>query len=378
MARILVNLLSFTGTKGGMETYTTELYREFGGRETGHEYVGYGSTEFMARDHRWFPGPVIDSGISGENRWTWAFGEMFMVSRAARREKADLIHSPATLGPWRSSMPAVYTMHDMLYFRAPELMATPFYTEPMKWLEKRAASNATLILTDSVASAEDIERYLRFPRDRIEVVQLAGTPPTRMPDAPVTRESNLLLAVGNRLPHKNFVGLVHAMATIPAADRPRLVITGSRGDDPLRPIVEALDLSGSVELKEWVSADELEWLYSHASALMVPNFCDGFCLPALEAMLVGLPVLMSDIPVYHEVGGDAVGYFDTTRPESIAAAMLEAAADPGRLAELGRRGYEQAAKFTWSQTADKTLEVFDRALADPRKAKSRRINRPGS
>ncbi len=377
MARILVNLLSFTGSKGGMETYTRELYREMGTRAGRHEYIGYGSSEFMKRDHSWFPGEVVDSGISGENRWTWAFGELFMVSRAATRHRADLIHSPATLGPWRSSMPAVYTMHDMLYFRAPELMATPRYTEPMKWLEKRAASNATLILTDSVASAEDIERYLRFPRDRIEVVQLAGTPPASVPDEPVTRERDLLLAVGNRLPHKNFAGLVRAMATIPKDIRPRLVITGSRGDDPLRPIVEEHDLGDSVTLKSWVSEAELEWLYSHATALMVPNFCDGFCLPALEAMLVGLPVLMSDIPVYHEVGGDAVGYFDPAKPEAIAAIMLRAAADPEWLARLSEKGLAQTAKFTWRRTADETLAQFDRALALPRKPRAHRIT-PGS
>jgi glycosyltransferase involved in cell wall biosynthesis len=375
MARILVNLMSFTGTKGGMETYTRELYREFGRRDSGHEFIGYASTEFMARDHSWFPGTVIASGFSGENRYTWALAELFMVSRAAKKHGADLIHSPATLGPWRSSMPAVYTMHDMLYFRAPELMATPHYTEPMKWLEKRAASNATLILTDSVASAEDIERYLRFPRAAIDVIPLAGTAPVEAPAVAPERERDLLLAVGNRLPHKNFAGLIRAMALIPPADRPRLVITGSRGDDPLRPLVQQLGVGDAVELKGWVDQDELEWLYTHASALMVPNYCDGFCLPALEAMIVGLPVLMSDIPVYHEVGGDAVDYFEPTSDRSIADAMLRAVANPQRLAELSRLGSARTALFTWPKTADRTLAALERALQEPAAAKSRRRRR---
>src|SRR3990170_1141196 len=161
MARILVNLISYTGKKGGMETYTKELYRELGAMETGHEFVGYASTEFMEKDYSWFPGRVIDSGFTGENRWVWAFAELIMVARAGRRLKADLIHSPANLGPWRSRVPSVYTMHDLLYFRAPELMAIPLYTKPVQWMEKRAASNATMILTDSVASGEDIEHFLR-------------------------------------------------------------------------------------------------------------------------------------------------------------------------------------------------------------------------
>ncbi len=376
MAKILVNLMSYTGTKGGMETYARELYREFGRMGTQHEYIGFGSTEFMRRDYSWFPGEVIPSGFSGENRFAWAFAELLMVSRAAAKQRVDLIHSPATIGPWRSRMPAVYTMHDMLYFRAPELMATPFYTLPMRWIEKRAASNATVVLTDSVASAQDIEKYLKFPPSAIDVVQLAGTPPVQLGDTDRgPRERGLLLAVGNRLPHKNFAGLVRAMATIPPADRPRLVITGSRGDDPLRALVEKLDVGDAVDLKGWVDQSELEWLYGHASALMVPNYCDGFCLPALDAMLVGLPVLMSDIPVYHEVGGDAVGYFEPADDRSIAAAMLKAATEPAWLDELSQRGTERVPMFTWNRTARETLDAFDRALANPVRAKSKRRRR---
>lgn len=371
MAKILVNLMSFTGTKGGMETYTRELYREFGRQKTGHEFVGFASNEFMTRDYSWFPGEVVRSGFSGENRFAWAFAELFMVSRGAKRLGADLIHSPATIGPWRSKAPAVYTMHDMLYFRAPELMATPLYTRPMRWIEQRAASNASLILTDSEASKEDIEHYLHYPADRTVVVPLAGTPPVELPVESGPRETGLLLAVGNRLPHKNFVSLVRAIARIPEAERPRLVVTGSRGDDPLRPVVEELHLENWVDLKGWVASDELTWLYGHASALMVPNYCDGFCLPALEAMLVGLPVLMSDIPVYHEVGGDAVGYFDPTNLDSIAASMVRASTDASWLESLSVRGRVQTATFSWEKTARRTLELFDQVLADPKHPRGR-------
>jgi alpha-1,3-rhamnosyl/mannosyltransferase len=368
VARILVNLLSFTGTKGGMETYTRSLYEEFAAMGTGHEYVGFASTEFMARDQSWFPGRVIDSGVSGENRFKWAFGELFLVARAARREKADLIHNPATLGPWRSRVPAVYTMHDMLYFRAPEHMATPLYTRPVQWMEKRAASNASVIITDSIASAEDVETYLGFPRERTPVVYLAGT--TRDSVKMVTdRETDLLLVVGNRLPHKNMAGIVRAMHRIPLEQRPRLVVTGSRGDDPLHPIVDELGLHDHVDLRGWVSNDELDWLYAHATALVVANFCDGFGLPSLDAMLVGLPVLLSDIPVYHEINGEAAGYFDPLDLDSIAAILLRATTDPQWIAELAQRGYQQAAQYSWRQTAEQTEAVFQRVLADRRRAK---------
>ncbi|MET4583505.1 glycosyltransferase involved in cell wall biosynthesis [Conyzicola nivalis] len=372
MARILVNLLSYTGKKGGMETYARELYRELGTRDDGHQYLGYASSEFMKLDHSWFPGRVVDSGFSGENRWVWAFAELFMVARAARRMSADLIHSPANLGPWRSKVPSVYTIHDLLYYHLPGHMAVPLYTKPVQWMEQRAADNATVIITDSEASSVDIQKYLDFPEDRVRVVQLAGTPPKVAVDQGATRERDLLLAVGNRIPHKNFESLVRAIALIPVEQRPRLVVTGSRGDDPLRPVVDELGLAEWVDLKTWVSDDELAWLYAHATALMEPAYWNGFNLPALEAMLVGLPVLMSDISVYHEVGGDAVGYFDPNDLEAIAAIMVRATSDADWLRQLAERGREHHKGFTWDRTASETVAAFDEALAYGSRAKSRR------
>ncbi|MEP7762926.1 glycosyltransferase family 1 protein [Sanguibacter sp. 26GB23] len=349
-----------------METYARELYRQLGSMGAGYEFVGYASKEFMALDHSWFPGEIVDSGISGENRFQWAYGELFAVSRAAKRLRADLIHCPALLGPLRSAMPTVITMHDLLYFSHPELMTVPFYTAPVKWMEKRASRNATRILTDSESSNREIQKYLKFPADRIDVVLLAGTAAPSAIEAEKTRVPDLIIAVGNRRPHKNFQGLVRAMALVDEAVRPRLVVTGSRGDDPLKPIVEELGLEQWVDLRSWVSPEELEELYATASALAMPSFCDGFCLPALESMMVGLPVMLSGIPVYREVGGEAALYFDPNDLDSIAHAITRVATEPELLEQLAADGHERVKLFSWEKVAVETLASFEKALAASR------------
>ena len=63
---------------------------------------------------------------------------------------------------------------------------------------------------------------------------------------------------------------------------------------------------------------ELEHCYSHARALVFPSFVEGFGLPLVEAMQRGLPAMASDIPVFHEIGGEFVSYFDLSQPESLA------------------------------------------------------------
>lgn len=363
MTRVLVDLLSFTGTKGGMETYARELYRQFGTMDTGMEFIGFASKELMELDTSWFPGEVVNSGLSGENRFVWAYAELVATGRAARKHKADLIHSPATLGPMRTSVPTVVTMHDMLYFSHPELMSTPMYTRPVRWMEKLAARNATRILTDSESSAREIVKYLGFDSERLDVIPLAGTAPEHGANTHVERRSDLVLALGNRRPHKNFQGLVRAMALVDESVRPTLVVTGSRGEDPLRPIVTELGLEKWVDLRSWVSPEEIEELYSTATIMAMPSFCDGFCLPALEAMLVSLPVMLSDIPVYREVGGDAALYFDPTDLHSIAGAITQVVTDPDLRARLAHDGPLRAAEFSWAKVADETLTAFRAALS---------------
>jgi glycosyltransferase involved in cell wall biosynthesis len=349
-----------------METYARELYRELGNQKSEFTFVGLASSEGYQLDNSWFPGDVVDSRISGENRFAWARGELFGVGKWAARLGADLIHSPATLGPFKTRIPVVITMHDMLYFSHPEYMSTPLYTEPVKWMEKRAAANASRIVTDSESSAREILKYLSVEPGRLEVIPLAGTVDAKTVTASAPRRDDLIIAVGNRRPHKNFASLIRALSLVDPAVRPHLVITGSRGDDPLTPIVQEHGLADWVDLRSWVSPEELETLYSTASALAMPSFEDGFCLPALEAMLVGLPVMLSDIPVYREVGGDAALYFDPTNIHSIADAMTKVATSSDLRSQLTRDGYVQTAKFTWPKVATSMLEAFRVALQNPR------------
>ena len=362
---VLVDLLSYTGTKGGMETYTRELYRELGTMDTGLELVALASREGMREATSWFPGEVIASRISGENRFIWAFGELVASSWTASRRGADLVHCPATLSPVHSSMPTVVTIHDMLYWSHPELMSTPLYTEPVKWMEKRGAANATRVITDSQVSADEIVKYLGFPTERLHVVPLAATHASDRTPRPCAPE-NLVLASGQRRPHKNWTGLIRALALVPEEIRPQLVITGARGEDPLLPLVEQLGLAPWVTLMGWVDDAELAGLQARARVMAMPTLAEGFGLPVLEAMASGLPVMASDLPVLREVGGDAVLYFDPRSTRAIADALRVVATEPERMEQLSAAGLAQAASFSWRRVAEETLEVFRLALADPR------------
>ncbi|EFQ81786.1 glycosyltransferase, group 1 family protein [Aeromicrobium marinum DSM 15272] len=362
MATILVDLLSLTGSKGGMEVYTRELYQQFAVQAPQHEFVGFASTEAAAMDLTWFPGRIVDSGISGENRLQWARGELLAVNPAARRAGADLIHSPATLGPHRRDIPTVVTMHDMLYWSHPEFMSTPLYTAPVKLMERIVSRRADRVVTISEASAEAIGRYLSVPRSRISVIHLAGRAIAGVDRDRHRPDQPLLLGTGNRRPHKNWETLVRALALIDPPQRPRLALTGSGPDDPMIALVAELELQPWVELHGWIEESELADLYSRATLLATPSFCEGFSLTPVEGMLSGIPVLISDIAVHREVAGDAAVYVDPSDPAAMAATIARVVSDPALLAEHARKGLDQASRYSWEDTARRTLAVFDEVL----------------
>ena len=176
----------------------------------------------------------------------------------------------------------------------------------------------------------------------------------------------LVLGTGNRRPHKNWVSVVRALALLDPQERPRLALTGSSDDDPLRPVVDELGLGDWVDLHGWIEESDLARLYSEATVLVTPSFCEGFSLTPLEGMLSGIPVLISDIDVHREIAGDAAVYVDPSDLASIAEGLRRTTQDPDLLATLTRRGQEQAARYSWEGTAAATLRVFDEVLATNR------------
>ncbi|MFF1571828.1 glycosyltransferase family 4 protein [Leifsonia sp. NPDC058292] len=360
MPRVLVDLLFYTGTKGGMESYARNLYRELGTAGGGFDYVGLVPREAQELDLGWFPGELVSAPITGDNRVSWARGELTTVPAAARHAGADLIHAPANIGPVRSRVPVVLTVHDLLPFVHPEWVPGP-YSPVLRGLISRAARHAKRVITVSRQSADDLRKVLRIADDRIDVVPLAGRPGTA-PSNATGRAADLILSLGNRMPHKNFETLLTAVARIPAGERPRLVITGSHGDDPLRPLVDSLGIGATTTLLGWVDDAEVERLYAEATAVVIPTLFEGFGLPVLEAMSRGCPVICSDIPVLHEVGGGAATYVDPRDADGLAARIRSLLADPAEQQRRSAAGLARAAELSWATTARLTAASFQRAL----------------
>jgi glycosyltransferase involved in cell wall biosynthesis len=143
-----------------------------------------------------------------------------------------------------------------------------------------------------------------------------------------------------------------------------LVFTGKL--DKKYPLLEAtvkkLNLGADVRFTGFVEDKDLPAIYNNALAFVFPSFSEGFGLPALEAQACATPVIASDSTSLPEVLGDGAVYFDPDNINELEQRMIEVLQDEKLREKLIVSGLENAKKYTWDKTAEKTLEVYRELL----------------
>ena len=104
--------------------------------------------------------------------------------------------------------------------------------------------------------------------------------------------------------------------------------------------------------------EELTDLYKNALALIFPSLMEGFGLPGIEAMANGCPVICSDIPVFHEIYGEAAIYFNPNEGADISEKLQMVIENPQEFQSLKLKGLKQAKKYSWQKLARQTLDVY--------------------
>jgi len=121
---------------------------------------------------------------------------------------------------------------------------------------------------------------------------------------------------------------------------------------------------GRIELLGYLSRAAMWKVLSGAQALVYPSSDEGFGLPVIEAMSVGVPVISGLAPARREIGGDALLVIDPAAPVASIADMLDRLVREPRLRERSvAAGISRAQEFTWERTASRYLELYAEAAA---------------
>jgi glycosyltransferase involved in cell wall biosynthesis len=286
----------------------------------------------------------------------------------------DLLHSPAMTAPLATRAANVVVLPDTTWITVPDLNRGQAGTVRLwRAVVPRVARRADRVIAISAAAAADVERHLRVPAERIDVIPLGYRSPDRVEATPerALREQlglgsgPIVLNVGAKKEHKNQLRLIQALASIrEAVPDASLVLAGASTpyEAKLRAEASRHGLQEVVAMPDYVSDADLAGLYGAASVFAFPSLNEGFGLPILEAMGRDLPVVTSRTSSLPEVAGDAAVLVEPSSVEEIADATTRVLTD-GRLRErLVAAGRARLAAFTWERTAERTLETWQRAL----------------
>jgi len=171
-------------------------------------------------------------------------------------------------------------------------------------------------------------------------------------------EAPYVLAVARVEARKNLAHTARAVASLPDL---RLVLIGGQGfggEAIAAQDLEPLRAQGRLDWRPAVAADELRRLYRGALALLAPSWEEGFGIPLLEAMGLGLPVITSDRSANAEVVGSAGALVDPARWEESAHWLARLRDEPALRADLRERGLARAAEFRWADVAGRLEALY--------------------
>ncbi len=373
--RVGINALYLIpGRVGGSEIYLRRLISALARIDRENEYVVFTNRENRGTfdlggnftEHHC---PV--RGLVRPHRIAW---EQLVLPWRARQHHLDVLHSPGFVAPLFAPCPSVVTVLDLIYLEFPETF--PFLARQwMRFLVRHSVRRARAVIALSEYSRDEILWALDVPFWKIRAIPLGGGEERAAPAAPGEAEKILarhgivppyLLTVAASHPHKNLVRLLEAYYRLEEKMSHQLVILGVRHNRygaRLQGTVERLDLAGRVVFTGWVPEREKEIIYTRAACTIFPSLLEGFGLPVLESMRYGVPAACSDVPSLVEVAGEAACLFDPYSAESIAAAIRGCLFDRPLRERLIGQGRAHAARFTWEETARRTLEVYRSAAA---------------
>ena len=291
-----------------------------------------------------------------------------LIALRVNKLRPDVVFTPMqTMGAFGRRYRLVLTVHDLIYYSHPRPPRDlPLFVRGLWRLYHLAWWPQRLLLnrSDAVVTVSETTKGLiaehRLTNKPVYVVPNAAD----MPPLSARRvgrtvpERRALVYMGSFMPYKNVDTLVRAAALLPDYELHLM----SRVSDHERERLTALAPGARLVFHDGASdADYAETLAS-ATALVSASHDEGFGIPLVEAMKLGTPTIVSDIPIFREIGGVASLFFPADSPDELAARVRHLEED-GVWAARSAASLQEAERFTWDGSAEHLLTVLTATAA---------------
>ncbi len=292
------------------------------------------------------------------NRLIWT---QFQLPKIHQELSANLLFSPIPEIPIYTKCNSVIMVHDLIPLRFPNWKSP--LTLYFRYYLPHVLNQATHIICNSVATAQDIQKYFNISESKITPILLGYN---REHFQPFNLENNAhippyFLYYGRHDPYKNIARVIQAFATISNHKDYQLWIAGSadpRFTPQLKLLTKELNIINQVKFLDYISYQELPQIINGAIAVVFPSLWEGFGFPVLESMACGTPVITSNISSLPEVAGEAAILVNSYNIEEIKDAMKALITDNNLRKTLRKKSLQQASKFSWEKTGKQTAEIL--------------------
>jgi len=296
------------------------------------------------------------------------FYRHWFIPQVLRAYKLDIYHNPANVIPIFYFKKSIITVHDLAVYRQPEWFPDKQFFN-LKILMPWSFAKAKKIIAVSQNTKDDLIKLFSINKDKIQVIHEGVEDYSKLTieegklDEKVKIKEPYFLFIGTIEPRKNLVFLIEAFAEFLKNNSDqdyKLILAGKKGwkYEPVFEAIKKLGLQDKVIYLGYISLEEKIYLLKNSVALTYPSLYEGFGLPLLEAMNLGVPIITSNIASIPELVIDNALLIDPNDINSLKDALLKIACEPELRANLAKKGKGIAQNFTWADCAQKTLTLY--------------------
>ena len=319
------------------------------------------------------------SHLSGGFSEPYTFGERMAIWGKENYKRFDVVHDNQTLAYGLIKLrdmgvPVVGTIHHPITMdkRIDIKHAETLSLKLLKWrwysflkMQIKVARKLDPIIVVSENTRKDVVKDFKIDPKKTRKVLHGIDHKTFEPIPSIERKKNQLITTASAdVPLKGLIYLIRAYSKL-LNEFPdlSLVVIGKLRDGPTSNELDKKDIKNKVKFISDLTSREIAELYAESTIAISPSVYEGFGFPAGEAMSCGIPVITSDNSSLREVAGNCGIYLQPEKIDSIKEAMEIFIEELPNRKTLVEQSLIRANEFSWTKTAEKTLDVYKYLLS---------------